>query len=73
MRDLTFKIEGMRCDGCANLIQSSLKRQAGVNAVEVSFAEGLAHVLFNPKTISEHAIVAATEKAGYQVPGARSC
>lgn len=70
MKNATFSITGMHCNGCANIVQSLLERQAGVKSVKVSFADGRARVLFEPQTVSEAVLVATIEKAGYQVTSA---
>ncbi|KAB0600423.1 MAG: cation transporter [Cupriavidus sp.] len=60
----------MHCAGCATIVQVLLERQAGVKAVEVSHKEALARVLFEPRAISEQALVSAVENAGYRVTAA---
>ncbi|MGY2488209.1 heavy-metal-associated domain-containing protein [Cupriavidus sp. CP313] len=67
MKKAILRIDGMHCDGCAAIVQSLLARQAGVQSVRASYAEGLAQVLFEPQAISEQALVSVIENAGYQV------
>jgi copper chaperone len=70
MESAILRIEGMHCDGCAATIKSLLERQAGVKAVNVSFTEGLARVLLDPRTTSRSALSTEIEKAGYRVTSA---
>jgi len=67
MNTVTFKIEGMHCDGCATNIQSLLKRKAGVQKAVASFKEGEARILYDSNAVSEEQLVAAIENSGYQV------
>ncbi len=67
MKPAKFKIEGMHCDGCARIIQSLLKRKAGVRTVNVSFKESQARILYDTTTVAEDQLAAAIEKAGYRV------
>ncbi len=69
MNTVTFKVEGMHCGGCAQIIQSLLEKQAGVRAVKVSFEDGQARVLHDPQTVAADQLAAAIEKAGYKVKG----
>lgn len=67
MNNVTFKVEGMHCSGCASTIQMLLQREAGVRQVSASFDSGEARVLYDPAAVSEDDIAAAIEQAGYRV------
>lgn len=67
MNNVTFKLEGMHCSGCASTIQMLLQRKAGVRRVSASFDAGEARVLYDPADVSEDDIAAAIEQAGYRV------
>lgn len=67
MKTLTFKIEGMHCDGCATNIQSILERKAGVQKAVASFKAGEARILYDSDAVSEEQLVAAIENSGYRV------
>ena len=67
MNAVTLKVEGMRCDGCAAKIQTSLERSTGVRKASASFNDGEARVLYDPQTLSEAQLIATIEKAGYRV------
>jgi len=67
MNTMTFKIEGMHCDGCAANIQSLLERKAGVQKAVASFKEGEVRILYDSNAVTEEQLVAAIENSGYQV------
>ncbi len=69
MRMITFKIEGMRCEGCADTIKGVLTVQPGVRAASVSFNDGEARVLYDPEAIAEEQLAALIEKPGFRVLG----
>jgi len=60
-----FKIKGMHCNSCAQLIEKELKDK--VNSVSASYAKGQAVIDFNENKISEKQIVDAIQKLGYEV------
>lgn len=67
MNNVTLKVEGMHCSGCASTIQMLLQRKPGVRRVSAYFDSGEARVLYDPAAVSEDDLVAAIEKAGYRV------
>ena len=67
MNTVTFKIEGMHCDGCAANIQSLLERKAGVQKAVASFKEGEARILYDSSAVTEEQLVTAIENSGYRV------
>lgn len=67
MNNVTFKVEGMHCTGCASTIQMLLQRQSGVRRASADFDSGEARVLYDPAAVSEDDLVATIEKAGYRV------
>ncbi|RJQ65770.1 MAG: copper chaperone [Desulfobacteraceae bacterium] len=69
MRTAKFKIEGMHCDGCAQIIQSLLEKKTGVRAADVTFNEREARILYETQLVAEDQLVEAIEKAGYRVGG----
>lgn len=69
MKSVTFKVEGMHCEKCAERIANILKGTAGVRAAGVTFAEGEARVVYDSGAVGEEVLVAAIEKAGYRVAG----
>lgn len=67
MKSVTFKVEGMHCDGCAERIARILKGTAGVRLADVAFAEGKARVVYDPGSAGAKVLTAAIERAGYTV------
>lgn len=67
MNNVTFKVEGMHCEGCAETIKALLSVEVGVKASTVSFQEGSARVLYDPAQTDESRLIAAIEKGGYKV------
>lgn len=72
MKNVTFRVEGMHCSGCASTIQALLQRNGGVKRASASFDAGEARVLFDPALISEDQVAAVIEKAGFRVTERRA-
>ena len=62
-----FKIKGMHCNSCSNLIKESLKNVEGIGKVEASYAKEEVSVEFNSDNVSESKIKKVIEGAGYVV------
>jgi len=60
-----LRISGMHCAACAGLIESALRRVAGVVDVEVSGAAERAKVTWRPESVTLRALVDAIVAAGY--------
>lgn len=69
MNSVTLKVEGMHCDGCAATIQALLERNGGVRKAAVSFSDGEARVLYDPKVVAADQLTASIEKSGFRVTG----
>jgi len=67
MHTVKFKVEGMHCGGCAQIIRSLLEKKEGVRAADVSFEQAEARILFEPEAVSTDELAAAIAKAGYRV------
>lgn len=67
MKTVTFKIEGMNCDACANTIKGLVETEPGVRMATVSFEEGQARILYDPQAITEDRLVATVQKPGFRV------
>jgi copper chaperone CopZ len=67
MKNVTFKVHGMHCDGCAQIVQSLLERNEGVQTCAVSYSDSTARVMFDPARTDEAKMRGAIEKAGYRV------
>ena len=71
MKTVDLTIQGMHCDGCAKTVEALLKSEPGVKSATISYAKGLARVVFDPTTVDLPALVKAVERAGYRVPETR--
>ncbi len=67
MKTTLFTIEGMNCDACANTIKTLVEKEDGVRAASVSFSEGSARVLHDPKTVPEERLVETIQRRGFRV------
>lgn len=65
MLNINFKIKGMHCSGCENLIETELSAMDGVNAVKVDYNSGKCDLSFNQEKITEKEIIKAIEKMNY--------
>lgn len=62
----TFDVVGMHCASCVRVIERSLQKVEGVQSATVNLATNKATVNYDDHT-SEHAMVAAVKKAGYEL------
>jgi sulfite exporter TauE/SafE/copper chaperone CopZ len=60
-----FKINGMHCNSCSQLIENELKDK--VNSVSANYSKGEAHIDFDPEIISEEQIEKSIEELGYEI------
>jgi copper chaperone CopZ len=72
MKNVTLKVDGMHCTGCASTIQVLLQRNEGVKKASASFDAGEARVLYDPASVSEDQLAGAIEKAGFRVTERRA-
>jgi copper ion binding protein len=61
-----FAVEGMSCEGCVGTVKTALGELEGVESVDVSLEEKQAVVVGSPGKVSQQAVVAAIEAAGYK-------
>jgi copper chaperone CopZ len=71
MKTRTFKIEGMRCEGCAETIKALAEKVPGVSSIAVSFAAGEACVVLDGRADAEDRLVRTIERPGFRVVGRR--
>ena len=64
---VTLPIEGMFCAACVLRIEKVMGRVNGVQTVNVNLASERASIEFDPETTSQEDLVAAVERAGYDV------
>lgn len=67
MNTVTFKIEGMNCDACANRIKMLTEKLPGVQMATVSFEQGQARILYDPQTVDQDRLATFVEDAGFRV------
>lgn len=66
-RKQTFKIKGMHCASCAATIEKTLKKVAGVSAVEVNYGTETAKLIFDPSMTNPQALSTHIEPIGYSL------
>jgi sulfite exporter TauE/SafE/copper chaperone CopZ len=69
MVEKIFKIKGMHCNSCSQLIENGLKYKEGVGGVSASYSKEEVEIDFNPEKISEKEIKEIIERSGYKVVG----
>ena len=67
MTTTKFKVEGMHCDACAQIVQSLLEKKTGVRTANVSFNDGEARILYDMHAVAENKLAEAIEKAAYRI------
>lgn len=65
---IELPITGMTCVNCSRTIERSLKRTAGVDEAQVSYAADKADVAYDPAVTSPVQLVEQVRAAGYDVP-----
>ncbi|MDP2708865.1 MAG: heavy metal translocating P-type ATPase [bacterium] len=63
---ISLSLSGMHCASCANIIERSLKKVAGVKDANVNFAAEKASVLYDETRAKPEDLIAAIKAAGYQ-------
>lgn len=63
--NLAFEIDGMTCASCAQTIEKSVNKLAGVNNASVNLASEKMIVDFDKETLSPNDIIEAVQNAGY--------
>lgn len=66
-RQVTLKISGMRCEGCAGSVEKALKGVSGVSSASIDLKGGKATVEYDPASASEEDLAEAVRKAGFGV------
>ena len=64
---VVLPIEGMFCAACVQRIEKVVGRVDGVQTVNVNLASERASIAFDPGVAAEDDLVAAVERAGYDV------
>jgi len=68
MSEVTIKIEGMSCNGCARNVAKALEALPGVTGAEVSLEQACAVVQYDPAAVDATAMRQAVEDVGFDAP-----
>ena len=61
-----FKVEGLKCLGCAKAVENAVGAVEGVEKASVDFEAKKLTVEFQQDKVEEQKIIEAVSKAGYQ-------
>lgn len=61
-----FKVEGLKCSGCAKTVENAVSAVEGVEKASVDFEAKKLTVEFQQDKVEEQKIIEAVSKAGYQ-------
>ena len=61
-----FKVEGLKCSGCAKAVENAVSAVEGVEKASVDFEVKKLNVEFLQDKVDEQRIIEAVSKAGYQ-------
>lgn len=61
-----FKVEGLKCSGCAKAVENTVSAVEGVEKTSVDFEAKKLTVEFQQDKVEEQKIIKAVSKAGYQ-------
>ncbi len=66
-REVTLRIRGMLCQGCAASVEQVLNQNVpGVINAQIHLENGTASVKFYPEKTGPEALITAVEEAGYK-------
>ena len=65
----TYTVEGMSCEHCRASVNDHVAELEGVESVDVDLASGIVEV--RGRGVSDRAVEAAGDEAGYQLSNAR--
>lgn len=67
MRVVSFNVEGMTCEGCANAVRRAVTQPGGVSRVDVDLGARRVTVEYDEGKASEQDVRGRIEDAGYDV------
>ncbi|MEM7031029.1 MAG: heavy metal translocating P-type ATPase [Chloroflexota bacterium] len=71
-KQITLPIVGMTCANCVKSVERALnKKTPGVSEASVNFATERASITYDDRVVKPDVMIAAVEKAGFQVPTAK--
>lgn len=65
-KNVTIKVEGMDCGGCASSIEKALKATTGVEEVSVSFEKGEAQIKYDDQKTTEAKLREVINSTGFK-------
>lgn len=65
MKNETFTVTGMSCQGCANAVYANLSQLEGISKASVDLSKQEASVTYDEMTLTPEAIQAAFEETSY--------
>jgi P-type Cu2+ transporter len=65
LQDLTLRLSGLHCAGCAASVETALRGVAGVRSVSASYAAQASRIQFDPRRTDLRALLDAVRRAGY--------
>ncbi|KAI9284237.1 hypothetical protein BC943DRAFT_325949 [Umbelopsis sp. AD052] len=66
--EVLLPVEGMTCQSCVNSIQSALKQNSHIHAIQVNLHNATAHIEFDLSKITVDELAEAIEDCGFDVP-----
>jgi copper chaperone CopZ len=66
-KQVTLKISGLHCSGCAGSVEKALKNISGVSAASVNLEAARASVEYESDKTSEKDLIQAVKSAGFRV------
>lgn len=67
MKNIVIELDGLVCPMCSSKIENSLKKQNGIQSVNISYNNSKAKVSFNEEEITIEEIKDIIEDLGYDV------
>ena len=67
MKKIVIELDGLVCPMCSSKIENSLKKQNGIQSVNISYNNSKAKVSFNEEEITIEEIKDIIEDLGYDV------
>lgn len=67
MKNIVWKVDTLTCPSCIKRIEKTLKKQKGVDNVEVKFNSSKVDVTFDESTIAKESITKTLDTLGYPV------
>ncbi|MFQ6134269.1 MAG: heavy-metal-associated domain-containing protein, partial [Nitrososphaerales archaeon] len=65
LHEVTLKVGGMTCSGCAYGIEYALKQKPGVVEAKIMYPEGMGVVTYDPVKITSKEIAQTIRELGY--------